>query len=125
MGFDEEIIAALEGDFQSSEVLTAPEKAAIKWAEVLTQMTYRGENPQAMPELKKHFNPAQIVEITMISGFFNFWNRFTDSLQIDIEEAPVMNQFVKSATIDPADYVAYMRDCWWNHEDGSAESPSS
>ena len=113
------MVEALEGDFQSSDQFTAAEKAAIKWAEVLTQMTYRGQNPDAMPELKKHFNSAQIVEITMISGFFNFWNRFTDGLQIDIEEAPVMNKFAKSATIDPADYVAYMRDCWWNHEDGN------
>ena len=125
MGFDEELIEALEGDFQASDLLTPPEKAAIKWAEVLTKMTYRGENPDAMPELKKHFNSAQIVEITMISGFFNFWNRFTDSLQIDIEDAPVMNKFTKSATIDPAEYVSYMRDCWWNHEDGSGEASKS
>ena len=119
MGFDDSLIEAIEGDFQESDLLTTAEKAAIKWAEVITNKTYRGENPGAMPELKKHFNNAQIVEITMISGFFNFWNRFTDSLQIDIEDAPVMSQFVKSATIDPADYVAYMRDCWWNHEDGT------
>jgi hypothetical protein len=122
LGFDEELVAALEGDFQASDLLTAPEKAAIKWAEVVTEMTYRGQNPEAMPELKKHFNSAQIVEITMISGFFNFWNRYTDSLQIDIEDSPVMNKFAKSATIDPVDYVAFMRDCWWNHEDGSGGS---
>jgi len=118
LGFEDSLVEALEGDFQASDEFTAAEKAAIKWAEVLTEMTYRGQNPEAMPELKKHFNSAQIVEITMISGFFNFWNRFTDGLQIDIEDAPVMNKFAKSATIDPADYVAYMRDCWWNHEDG-------
>ena len=125
MGFEDSLVEALEGDFQCSDMFTAAEKAAIKWAEVLTEMTYRGQNPGAMPELKKHFNSAQIVEITMISGFFNFWNRFTDGLQIDIEDALVMNKFAKSATIDPADYVAYMRDCWWNHEDeggGDAKS---
>ena len=67
-----------------------------------------------MAELKQHFNEAQIVEITMVSGFFNFWNRFTDGLQIDIEDDPIMNLIQKSAQVDPADYVAYMRDCWWN-----------
>jgi hypothetical protein len=121
LGFEDSLVEALEGDFQSSDKFTAPEKAAIKWAEVLTEMTYRGQNPEAMPELKKHFNSAQIVEITMISGFFNFWNRFTDGLQIDIEDAPVMNKFAKSATIDPADYIAFMRECWWNHDDGGGE----
>ena len=82
-------------------MFTPAEKAAIKWAEVLTEKTYRGENPQAMPALKEHYSDAQIVEITMVSCTFNFWNRFTDSLQIDIEEAPVMARFTKSKTIDP------------------------
>jgi hypothetical protein len=107
------MIAAIEGDFENSDHFTPAEKAAMKWAEVLTEKTYRGENPQAMPELKKHYNEAQIVEITMVSCFFNFWNRFADGLQADIEDAPVMGTFTKSKSIDPADYVAFMCDCWW------------
>ncbi|NNE85118.1 MAG: carboxymuconolactone decarboxylase family protein [Alphaproteobacteria bacterium] len=118
------MIAAIEGDFQASDLFTPAEKAAIKWAEVVTEKTYRGENPQAMPELKAHYSDAQIVEITMVSCTFNFWNRFTDSLQIDIEEAPVMDRFTKSATIDPADYVAFMCDCWWN-KPGAAEAANA
>jgi len=120
LGFDDELIAAIEGDFENSELFTPAEKAAIKWAEVLTEKTYRGENPQAMPELKKYYNDAQIVEITMVSCFFNFWNRFADGLQVDIEDEPVMNRFIKSKTIDPADYVAYMCDCWWNKPGAAA-----
>jgi hypothetical protein len=108
------MIAAIEGNYQNSEHFTPAEKAAMKWAEVLTEKTYRGENPDAMPEMKKHFDEAQIIEITMVSCFFNFWNRFTDGLQIDIEESPVMGRFTKSKSIDPADYVAFMCDCWWN-----------
>ncbi len=108
------MIAAIEGDFQASDLFTPAEKAAIKWAEVLTEKTYRGENPQAMPELKAHYSDAQIVEITMVSCMFNFWNRFTDGLQIDIEDATVMERFTKSTTIDPNDYVTFMCDCWWN-----------
>ncbi len=92
----------------------------MRWAEVLTLKQYHGgpgEPPrgeEAMVALKEHYVEAQIVEITMISGFFNFWNRFTDGLQIDIEDHSIMNLFNKSTTVDPADYVAYMRDCWWN-----------
>ncbi len=56
----------------------------------------------------------QIVEISFVCGFFNFWNRFTDSLEIDIEDNPMMSLFAKSTVIDPNDYVAYMKDCWWN-----------
>jgi len=96
-------------------MFTDEEKAAIKWAEVLTEKTYR-QNQPAMVELKKHFNEAQIVEITMVSGFFNFWNRFADGLQIDIEEDPIMNLFTKSTSVKKEDYVDYMRNCWWNEK---------
>ena len=37
MGFDDELIAAIEGDFENSDLFTPAEKAAIKWAEVLTE----------------------------------------------------------------------------------------
>ena len=52
----------------------------------------------------------------MVSGFFNFWNRFADGLQIDIEDDPVMNLFTKSTSVDKDDYVDFMRDCWWNEK---------
>ncbi|MDP7167075.1 MAG: hypothetical protein QF701_04875 [Nitrospinota bacterium] len=107
-----ELIEAVEGDHRSSDLFSPAEKAALIWAEHLTDLTFR-ENPGAFDELKSHYNEAQIVEITMVSGFFNFWNRFVDSLQVDIEESPVMDLFTKSTSIDPEDYKASMRDCWW------------
>lgn len=120
MDFSEEEIEAIKGDYLNSSYFSDEEKAAIRWAEILTNKLYQGapnQKPQGkvgITELKKHFNEAQIVEITMVSGFFNFWNRFTDSLAIDIEDSPVMGKFVKSTVIDPQAYVDYMRECWWN-----------
>ena len=90
------------------------------WAEVLTLKQYHGtpgkppKSEEVMITLKEYYDEAQIVELTMVCGFFNFWNRFTDGLQIDIEDDPTMNLFTKSTTVEPADYVAYMRECWWN-----------
>jgi len=123
LDFSPDLIEAIRGDYLESEHFTPPEKAAMRWAEVLTLKQYHGspgEKPkstEAMAMLKEHYNEAQIVEITMVSGFFNFWNRFTDGLQVDIEDDPTMSLFQKSTAIDPADYVAYMRACWWNHSD--------
>lgn len=120
MDFTEETFDAIQGDYQNSDLFTDEEKAAIKWAEVMTEKQYQGSpgNPPqhtaAMAELKKYYNAAQIVEISMVSGMFNFWNRFTDALEVDIEDDPVMNLFKKSTAINPEDYVNYMRDCWWN-----------
>ena len=119
MGFEDDLIADIEGDYRASEHFSDAEKAAMTWAEVLTERQYRREPGKpdvasdAMDDLKKHYDDAQIVEITMVSGFFNFWNRFTDGLAIDIEDHPVMDLFKKSTAIDPDAYVAFMRDCWW------------
>jgi hypothetical protein len=122
LNIGEEEIEALKGDYTSSKLFTDAEKAAIRWAEVLTLKQYHGapgEKPRsaaAMAALKQHYDEAQIVEISMVSGFFNFWNRFTDGLQIDLEEHSAMNLIQRSARVDKGDYIAFMRDCWWNHE---------
>ena len=111
-GMTDQQVEALEETYRDSDLFSPAEKAAIAWAEYLTTLTYR-QHPEAMGALKQHFSDAQIVEITMLSGFFNFWNRFNDGLQMDPEGKEVTDLFKKSAKIDPDDYVAYMQDCWW------------
>ena len=114
------MIEAVSGDYQNSIHFSAAEKAAMKWAEVMTEKQYHGSpgkppaHREALEQLKKYYTNEQIVEIAFTSGFFNFWNRFTDSFEIDLEDNPVMALFKKSTTIDPDDYVAYMQNCWWN-----------
>jgi uncharacterized peroxidase-related enzyme len=112
IGFDDAEIEAIEGDYHASDLFTPAEKAAMAWAEYLTERTYR-QHPEAMPELKKHFNEAQIVEITMVSGFFNFWNRFVDGLQVDLEPERMVGNIKRSRVVDLDEYVAFMRDGWW------------
>lgn len=113
VGFSDDQIAAVEGDYQRSDLLTPDEKAAIAWAECLTLRTYR-QKPEVMEKLKNHFTSEQIVEITMVSGFFNFWNRFTDGLQVDIEAKEQVGLIRKSKKIEVGDYLTYMQSAWWN-----------
>lgn len=115
IGFSDEKIEAIEGDYQNSPLFTPAEKAAIAWSECLTLRTYR-QHPEVMEELKRHFNEAQIIEITMVSGFFNFWNRFADGLQVDIEPQKTVGLIRKSKQIDPEDYKNYMRGAWWTDD---------
>ena len=123
MEIGEAEIEALKGDYLGSELFTDAEKAAIGWAEVLTLKQYHGapgappRSTAAMAALKEHYNEAQIVEISLVSGFFNMWNRFADGLQVDLEDDPVMGLIQRSATVSKDDYITYMRDCWWNHEE--------
>ena len=120
VGFSNDQIEALEGDYLGSDQFAADEKAAIAWAECLTLRTYR-QKPEIMEELKKHFTNEQIVEITMVSGFFNFWNRFTDGLQVDIEAKEQVGLIRKSKKIDLNDYLAYMQSTWWNDDRTASE----
>ena len=115
LGFEEDEIDAISKDYSSSDYFSPAEKAAIHWAECLTERTYR-KHPEAMAQLKLYFSDAQIVEITMVSGFFNFWNRFTDALEIDIESSDSVGNIQRSKTVDVNVYVKYMRSCWWNDD---------
>jgi len=122
LGFQEDEIEAISQNYQLSDYFSPADKAAIHWAECLTERTYK-RHPEVMAQLKLHFNDAQIVEITMVSGFFNFWNRFTDALEIDIESSDSVGNIQRSKTVDVEDYVKYMRDCWWNDGAYTSEAP--
>ena len=122
LGFQEDEIEAISQNYQLSDYFSPADQAAIHWAECLTERTYK-RHPEAMAQLKLHFNDAQIVEITMVSGFFNFWNRFTDALEIDIESSDSVGNIQRSKTVDVEDYVKYMRDCWWNDGAYTSEAP--
>jgi uncharacterized peroxidase-related enzyme len=83
-GLSVEQIDAVAGDYQSSDLFTDREKAAIRWAEAVTLNTaYRDD--AAFEELSKHFTEAQIMEVTWLSAYFNMSNRLQNSLQVDIE----------------------------------------
>ncbi len=66
--------------------------------------------------MKKHYDAAHIVEATLVSGYFNMWNRFTDALESDIEGDDQMNLFTKSVVIDKNDFTEFMNNCWWAGE---------
>jgi len=118
LGFSEEKIEAVTGDYQNSDLFTDAEKAAMAWAECLTEKNYHmGEGKAAKEELKKHFSEPEIIEITMVSGFFNFWNRFTDGLEIDLESSDSVGKIKNSKNVNVDDYLAFMNNAWWNDQD--------
>ena len=67
-----------------------------------------------MAELKNYYTSEQIVELTIVIGHNNFWNRFTDCLEIDMESDELRDKFKKSTNVDIEDYTNFMKDCWWN-----------
>jgi hypothetical protein len=76
-----------------------------------------GRPPQhhaALAELKKYYSTTQIVELTHSIGFSNYWNRFTDILEIDLEDQESVDKGKHGAVIDVDQYAEYMKSCWWN-----------
>ena len=63
------MIAAVSGDYQNSEHFSDSEKAAMKWAEVMTEKQYQGspgkspEHRKALEQKKKYYNNVQSLQI--------------------------------------------------------------
>ncbi len=120
LNFSKELMEEIDNNYTDSSLLNEDEKAALRWAEVVTLKLYqagpgrKSERPEAVKKLKQYFSDPQIVELTITIGHFNFWNRFTDSLEIDLEDPKLNSKFKKSANIDVKSYKSFMQDCWWN-----------
>jgi alkylhydroperoxidase family enzyme len=71
------------------------EKAAVLWAEHVTKNTGRSRD-DIFEHVRSIFNEQEVVELTMITGLFNFRNRFMDSLQIPLEPVSDVNKIKKS-----------------------------
>ena len=114
------MIEALDKDYQNSDCFSDAEKAAIHWAVIMTEKQYQGEpgrapiHRPALEQLKQHHTTAQIIELTHAIGYTNYWNRFTDILEIDLEDQHNIDKGKDGAVIDVEQYVDYMRACWWN-----------
>src|SRR4051812_24424820 len=63
----EEIDAVRSADYASSPLLTDAQKAAVRWAEAVTNFEAR-DDEALFAELKRHFGEQQIVELTVLIG---------------------------------------------------------
>jgi alkylhydroperoxidase family enzyme len=85
IGLTEQQIAAAQGDdYMASPHLDARQKAAVRWADVVTQMTARDDDA-AFAAMKEHFSDKEIVELTVFCGMWNYSNRLCEALHIDLE----------------------------------------
>jgi alkylhydroperoxidase family enzyme len=79
-----QIAAAQGNDYMNSPDLTDRQKAAVRWAEVVTTMTARDDD-EAFAAMKRHFSEKQIVELTVFCGMWNYSNRLCEALHVDLE----------------------------------------
>lgn len=107
-GISEDQINAIgSDDYMESPHLNPREKAAILWAEHVTRNTARHRD-DVFEIVRQQFNETEIVDLTLICGFFNMFNRLTDSLRMPIEIPSEVNKIKASVNLDPAKVKAYL-----------------
>jgi alkylhydroperoxidase family enzyme len=56
---------------------------AIRYAELVAESGHAvGDTDFAC--LAEHWDPGQIVEITLVAGLFSYFNRFNDALRVEV-----------------------------------------
>jgi alkylhydroperoxidase family enzyme len=79
----------LSGDgYLASPLFDEREKAVIRWAELVAYNQAKYDD-EAFAELRRYFDDAGVVELTIVAAFRSFMNRFMDSLQIELEPPEV------------------------------------
>jgi alkylhydroperoxidase family enzyme len=85
IGLTEAQIKAVQGqDYMASLDLDDRQKAAVRWAEAVTNLSARDDD-DAFAAMKRHFTEKQIVELTVFCGMWNYSNRLCEALHVDLE----------------------------------------
>ncbi|SKA37134.1 alkylhydroperoxidase AhpD family core domain-containing protein [Enhydrobacter aerosaccus] len=66
--------------WRESSLYTPAEKAALAWTETLTLMAQRGDAHPDFGFLRQHFSDKEIVDLTILIGMINLWNRYAVGL---------------------------------------------
>ena len=87
---------------------------ALLWAEHVTLNTAKEDNG-VFEQVRTEFSEEEVIELTLMSGFFNLFNRVTDSLQIPVEDQTEVDKIKRSVHLD-ADkvnkYLATLVSTW-------------
>jgi len=80
----EQVAAAESDDYRDSPHLDERQKLALRWAEAVTRFTAHDDD-ELFAELQDEFSDQQIVELTVLCGMWNWSNRLTEALHVQLE----------------------------------------
>jgi len=70
--------------WHESPFFDARERAALKWAEIVTNIAQRPPTDAEFEALKAHFNDTEIAQLTAAIALINAWNRFGVSFRVPV-----------------------------------------
>jgi AhpD family alkylhydroperoxidase len=74
-GESEQRLYVLDG-WREAPLYTPAERAALAWTEALTRVADTRAPDADYEALKPHFSEKEIVDLTILIGMINLWNRF-------------------------------------------------
>jgi len=84
LGLTDAEFDALQGDYRASALFNEREKATLAWSEAMTLNTAKRDDA-VWNEMRRLFNDAEIVEISLACAMFNMINRLNDSFRTELE----------------------------------------
>ena len=75
-------------EFRTSPLFSEAERIALEFA-MSAAAVPNDVSEKLFEEMKRHWNEAQIVEITGVVSLFGFLNRWNDSMATPLEEEPI------------------------------------
>jgi AhpD family alkylhydroperoxidase len=67
--------------WRESPLYSPRERAALAWTEALTRVAEAHAPPAVCEEVRRHFDDKELVDLTMLIGMINLWNRLAIGLQ--------------------------------------------
>jgi uncharacterized peroxidase-related enzyme len=86
-GVSQELLDAMYNVDAHPGYFTDAERAALALAERMTTDAH-GVDEDIWAAVQAHFDDGQIVELAAVIGLFNYFNRFTDALRVDVTPPP-------------------------------------
>jgi AhpD family alkylhydroperoxidase len=67
--------------WEESPIYTPRERAALAWTEAVTNVSQTHAPAEIYDELRPHFSDKEIVDLTVLIGTINLWNRLAISFR--------------------------------------------
>ncbi|MBX5448819.1 carboxymuconolactone decarboxylase family protein [Thermogemmatispora sp.] len=116
LGVSEELLDALYHIDTHRHLFTAREQVALRFAEIMTTAA-RDIDEELWDELQAHFDDGEIVELAMVIGLFNCFNRFADALRLEPPARSKGEGSAQARASEKKDTNTY------DHERGTTEGP--
>jgi len=68
--------------WRESPLYTPRERAALAWTECLTNVATEGAPDEAFAALEPHFSAKETVDLTVLIGMINLWNRLAIGVRL-------------------------------------------